>query len=189
MGKRSNFPKIPRDFVPTPLKAVEPLIPHLRGIRTFAEPCCGDGRLVRHLESFGLRCTYAGDIHDTGQDALDLTPARINGADELISNPALQPHEPRAVDQAVHLAGSPRHGCCFRRTCLEPVVRNLHAFLHRHRSNRPCEMDRGDRAQQHKPRLVQVRRWPHSRTNPSRQYRQRARRIEKPPTNPGDNNG
>ena len=40
-------------------------------MRTFAEPCCGDGALVRHLESFGLRCVYAGDIA-TGQDALAL---------------------------------------------------------------------------------------------------------------------
>jgi hypothetical protein len=47
---------------------VEPLIPHLRGIRTFAEPCAGAGALVRHLEAFGLRCVYSGDIR-TGQDA------------------------------------------------------------------------------------------------------------------------
>ena len=34
MGKRSNFyPLVPRDFYPTPLKAVQPLIPHLDGIR------------------------------------------------------------------------------------------------------------------------------------------------------------
>jgi hypothetical protein len=48
---------------------VLPLIPYLHGIRTFAEPCAGDGALVRHLESFGLRCIYAGDIR-SGQDAL-----------------------------------------------------------------------------------------------------------------------
>ena len=64
MGKRSNFPRRERDFYPTPRAAVLPLIPWLRGVRTFAEPCCGDGALVRHLESFGLRCVYAGDIAD-----------------------------------------------------------------------------------------------------------------------------
>ena len=50
-----------------------PLIPYLRrsGIRSFAEPCAGDGDLARHLESFGLRCVYAGDIR-TGQNALEL---------------------------------------------------------------------------------------------------------------------
>ena len=67
MGKRSDFERLPRDFYPTPFEAVPPLIPHLNGIRRFAEPCCGDGRLVRHLESFGLACVYAGDVHDTGR--------------------------------------------------------------------------------------------------------------------------
>ena len=69
MGKRSTFERREYDFYPTPAAAVPPLIPHLRGVRTFAEPCCGDGALVRHLKSFGLRCVYAGDIA-TGQDAL-----------------------------------------------------------------------------------------------------------------------
>ena len=72
MGKRSNFERREADFYPTPRAAVLPLIPYLRaGIRTFAEPCAGDGALVRHLETFGLRCVYAGDIR-TGQDALAL---------------------------------------------------------------------------------------------------------------------
>ena len=71
MGMRSNFERIPRDFYPTPAAAVPPLIRHLRGVRSFAEPCCGDGALVRHLESFGLRCVYADDI-SIGQDALAL---------------------------------------------------------------------------------------------------------------------
>ena len=49
-----------------------------------AEPCCGDGALVRHLEAFGLRCVYAGDIA-TGQDALALDT--YGDADAVISNP------------------------------------------------------------------------------------------------------
>ena len=61
MGKRSSFERREADFYPTPAKAVLPLVPFLRGIRTFAEPCAGEGDLVRHLESFGLRCVYAGD--------------------------------------------------------------------------------------------------------------------------------
>ena len=85
MGKRSsNFERIPRDFYRTPFNAVPPLIPHLRGIRTFAEPCAGDGALVRHLESFGLRCTYAGDIA-TRQDAL--ARDTYGNADAIITNP------------------------------------------------------------------------------------------------------
>jgi hypothetical protein len=84
MGKRSDFERIPGDFYPTPAKAVPPLIPHLRGVRTFAEPCRGDGSLVRHLESFGLRCVYAGDI-TTGQDAFAISD--YGGADLIITNP------------------------------------------------------------------------------------------------------
>ena len=60
MSKRSSFERIPRDFYRTPEPAVPPLLPFLRGVRTFAEPCCGDGALVRHLESFGLRSAYRG---------------------------------------------------------------------------------------------------------------------------------
>ena len=83
-GQAIDFERIPRDFYPTPAAAVAPLIPHLRGVRTFAEPCCGDGALVRHLESHGLRCTYAGDIA-TGQDALAITD--YGDADSIITNP------------------------------------------------------------------------------------------------------
>jgi hypothetical protein len=84
MGKRSQFERREADFYPTPLAAVVPLIPHLRGIRCFAEPCAGDGALVRHLESFGLRCVYDGDIR-SGQDALALD--HYGAADAVITNP------------------------------------------------------------------------------------------------------
>jgi hypothetical protein len=84
MGKRSNFERREADFYPTPQAAVEPLIPYLRGIRSFAEPCAGDGALVRHLEEFGLRCVYAGDIR-SGQDALALD--QYGAADAIITNP------------------------------------------------------------------------------------------------------
>ena len=59
-----------RHFYPTPKAALLPLIPHqcAAGIKTFAEPCRGEGDLVRHLESFGLACVYSGDIR-SGQDA------------------------------------------------------------------------------------------------------------------------
>ena len=72
MGKQSNFPRRERDFYPTPRAAVLPLIPGCAGCARSPSPCCGDGALVRHLESFGLRCVYAGDIAD-GQDALAIT--------------------------------------------------------------------------------------------------------------------
>ncbi len=84
MGKRSSFPRRDRDAYPTPRSAVWPLIPHLRGIRSFAEPCCDNGDLVRHLESFGLRCLYQGD-KATGQDAL--TFDSFGPINSIITNP------------------------------------------------------------------------------------------------------
>jgi hypothetical protein len=64
MGKRSNFERRAADFYPTPRKAAEPLIAFLQrdGIRYFAEPAAGEGHLIRHLESFGLKCVWASDI-------------------------------------------------------------------------------------------------------------------------------
>ena len=84
MGKRSNFERRAADFYPTPRAAVVPLIPYLRGVKTFAEPCAGDGDLVRHIECFGLRCVHSGDIRD-GQDALGRND--YGGADCIITNP------------------------------------------------------------------------------------------------------
>jgi hypothetical protein len=84
MGKRSNFKRREADFYPTPRAAVIPLIPHLRGIRNFAEPCAGDGALVRHLQGFGLRCVYSGDIR-TGRDAFAVDSYGV--ADAIITNP------------------------------------------------------------------------------------------------------
>ena len=85
MGKRSNFERIPRDFYPTPHAAVPPLIPHLRGVRTFAEPCCGDGALVRHLEAHGLRCVYARRHRHRPGCAWRST--QYGDADAIITNP------------------------------------------------------------------------------------------------------
>ena len=102
MGKRSNFERRPDDFYPTPRAAVVPLIPYLRrgGVRTFAEPCAGEGDLVRHLEAFGLRCVYQGDI-TTGQDAL----ARnyYGAADVIITNPPYK--KPLMHELIRHLMG------------------------------------------------------------------------------------
>jgi hypothetical protein len=40
MGKRSTFERREGDFYPTPRSAVLPLIPRLRGVRTFTTPWC-----------------------------------------------------------------------------------------------------------------------------------------------------
>ena len=101
MGKRTNFPPAPRDFWPTPLKAVQPLIPHLDGIRRVAEPCAGEGDLVQHLESFGLCCTYQGDIA-TGQDALDLTSDDIADSPIITNPPFSKKSQPLLRRMLVH---------------------------------------------------------------------------------------
>jgi hypothetical protein len=84
VSKRSSFERRVGDFYPTPRSAVLPLIPFLRGIKTFAEPCAGEGDLVRHLETFGLRCVYAGDIA-AGRDALARTS--YGAINCIITNP------------------------------------------------------------------------------------------------------
>jgi len=61
MGKRSNFERREKDNYPTPFEAVKPLLPFLRRTK-FIEPCCGDGDLIKHLESAGHECVAATDI-------------------------------------------------------------------------------------------------------------------------------
>lgn len=92
MGKRSSFKRKPRDFYPTPYEAVEPLLPHLKAETRFAEPCCGDMQLVRHLNKHGHSCYWASDIERRCQeqefeiDALTLTTP-LRQADCIITNP------------------------------------------------------------------------------------------------------
>lgn len=85
MGKRSSFERRKNDEYQTPLPPVLELLPHLSGIRTFAEPCRGEGRLVGHLESLGYTCAFASGLND-GFDAI--TSAWPNVAfDAIITNP------------------------------------------------------------------------------------------------------
>lgn len=62
MGKRSNFDRVPRDYYPTPMEAVIPLLPHLDERTRFDEPCAGDGRLIHHLEHHDHECIECSDI-------------------------------------------------------------------------------------------------------------------------------
>jgi len=62
MGKRSDFKRVERDFYPTPMEAVLPLLPHLKPATLFVEPCAGNGALMEHLEEHGHLCTDAFDI-------------------------------------------------------------------------------------------------------------------------------
>lgn len=85
MGKRSNFKRRPRDFYATPPEPVEPLIEFLKGkVKTFAEPCSGEGDLIRHLKKHKLRCVYSGDMHK-GRNAL--ARESYGKVDAIITNP------------------------------------------------------------------------------------------------------
>ena len=106
MGKRSDFARRERDFYPTPVAAVEPLIPHLPERFTYIEPCCGDGALIRALSSFegvahsGRFCPtleYASDIElpptllpaapSVGVHTMDALSIKKADADFFITNP------------------------------------------------------------------------------------------------------
>jgi hypothetical protein len=62
------------------------LAPFLANVRTFAEPCAGEGHLVRQLERAGLTCRWRSDITDeTPIDALETT--YFGDIDAIITNP------------------------------------------------------------------------------------------------------
>jgi len=87
MGKRSSFERVPRDFYPTPFEAAYPLIGHLPQGTVFAEPCAGDGALIRHL--FVFPCAWASDIEPRDptvheNDVLSVGPGKAN---TFITNP------------------------------------------------------------------------------------------------------
>ena len=95
MGKRSDFPRKPRDFYATPAAAVAPLLPHLAYGTMFVEPCAGDGALVRHLEAAGMSCQWAGDIDPQAMfiEKVDALSERawgrmaVTSADCILTNP------------------------------------------------------------------------------------------------------
>lgn len=90
MGKRSSFERRERDFYPTPIEAVAPLIPHLDK-SGFWEPCAGDGRLATHIEDLGGGiCVKATDIEPQvswvdKHDAMTLNPLRL--VPQFVTNP------------------------------------------------------------------------------------------------------
>lgn len=91
MGKRSDFEHIKAMKYYTPLQPVLPLLPFVPAGSSFVEPCAGDGRLIRHLESNGLRCVYACDIEPEDEriekrDVL-LFGQSLPACDFIITNP------------------------------------------------------------------------------------------------------
>ena len=86
MGKRSDFERKSRDFYPTPIEAVEPLIPHLDGRFTFTEPCAGNGVLIDHLESNGGYCVWASDIEPQKEGIVHMDFSEIDPKQVLCNN-------------------------------------------------------------------------------------------------------
>jgi len=86
MGKRSNFERKPRDFYPTPYKAVVPLLRHLRFDTVFVEPCAGDGALIDHLKQHNHECRFASDIKPARYDIMKMDYTDI---DRYIKDPSI----------------------------------------------------------------------------------------------------
>ncbi len=104
IGKRSDFERVPRDFYPTPLEAVLPLIPHLPDSFSFCDPCAGDGALRDHLEANTRGACYI---------AYDIAPQ----AEDIISANAL---EVREIEQEFAITNPP-----WDRKILHPLIVHL----------------------------------------------------------------
>ena len=99
MGKRSEYVRKERDFYPTPFDAYKPLIDHLPKEQFgFAEPCAGDGTLIKHIEnSTNGWCSWASDIEpqtEIVQSSIiltrhfrEITITDLHEADYIITNP------------------------------------------------------------------------------------------------------
>lgn len=95
MSKRTpGFERRAMDAYDTPEAGVLPLLPFIQDVRSYAEPCAGNGYLIRALKKHGLNCVWASDIRTDvkppikgGLDALSLTRPMIDRADAVISNP------------------------------------------------------------------------------------------------------
>lgn len=97
MTKRDfrKFKRNERDLYATPPEPVLKLLPHLAGARTFAEPMCGDGAMVRTLEENELQCRFMLDLNPHGDmafraregNALDSTEGDYEGCDLIVTNP------------------------------------------------------------------------------------------------------
>lgn len=92
MGKRSNFKRHKLDLYQTPEDAVLPLLKHIPKGSYYAEPCAGDGALIKILHKHGHHCVAAYDVeprHKSVQqaDAVFLNKEDMKRAAVVITNP------------------------------------------------------------------------------------------------------
>lgn len=96
MGKRSpGLERRERDFYATPAAPIYKLLPHIKQHAVFAEPMCGDGAIIKVLESRGWRCGFAADIEPQGDmdgtarvmDAFSVTRRQLHGCNVIVTNP------------------------------------------------------------------------------------------------------
>lgn len=89
MGKRSNFPRIPKDkYLTFDPRATPPLVKHLRRGFRYKEPCAGAGDLIRQLQPFA-DCIEARDIAPQADfiPVGDMMEVTLGDADGFITNP------------------------------------------------------------------------------------------------------
>lgn len=104
MGKRTGgqFERRERDFYPTPLEPVAPLLPFLLPRTRFVEFAAGDGVLIDHLTLHGHICADAIDIEPQRSDIRQqdaLTHRMDDRGAVYISNP---PWDRPILHQMIH---------------------------------------------------------------------------------------
>lgn len=93
MGKRSDYVRVERDFYPTPIQAVKPLIPHLPESFVYAEPCAGDCRLALNIDELtgsNAIASILSDIEpqDDGVEKIDALELDVPlNTEYIITNP------------------------------------------------------------------------------------------------------
>ena len=111
MTKRdfAKYKRHKRDFYATPVEPILKLIPYLSG-NSFAEPMCGDGAIVRVLESKGYEAAFLADLEPQGEMAgrarkMDVRATTLNDyvhCSEIVSNPPW-PHRGKKGDPTVEI--------------------------------------------------------------------------------------
>lgn len=107
MGKRSNFERRDKDFYPTTdPKALRGMADIWRGqgVKTFAEPCAGDGALMDLLHDIDMICVWQSDIAPQTDrvealDGFNLKHHHVMYCDAIITNPPWSRPELHALIQ------------------------------------------------------------------------------------------